>query len=48
MNDSLCSPEYLAMGVLIAPFAVYLLARLTTAAYFKSKQQYERLTQNVK
>jgi hypothetical protein len=34
-------PEYLALGV-AALFAVYLVARLITAAFFQSKQQYER------
>lgn len=34
--------EYIVTGVLIGPVAVYLVARLTTAAFFKSKEQYER------
>jgi hypothetical protein len=34
--------EYLTMAIVVGPIAVYMAARLITAAYFKSKQQYER------
>ena len=34
--------EYCAMGLVIGPIAVYMVARLSTAAYFNSKQHYER------
>lgn len=33
--------EYIATGMLVL-LAVYMAARLATAAYFKSKQHYER------
>lgn len=37
--------EYLAWGISLA-FAVYLAARLISAAFFKSKRQYESEKQN--
>ena len=42
MTEALSLPQYLAIALLIAPIAVYLAARLISAAFFKSKQQYER------
>lgn len=33
---------YILMGIVLVPIGVYLVARLSTAAFFKSKQQYER------
>lgn len=48
MTESILTPEYLAMAVLLGPIAVYLVARLISAAFFKSKQQYERQVQNVR
>ena len=38
--------QYVAMALVISPFAVYLVARLVSAAFFQSKQQYERQFKN--
>lgn len=31
-------------GVALVPLAVYVLVRVSTAAYYQSKRQYERMT----
>lgn len=35
-------PGKITAAILAAPFIVYVVGRLITAAYFKSKQDYER------
>lgn len=34
--------QYIAIGLVAAPVAIYLVVRFASAAFFNSKQQYER------